>query len=84
VAIEMPSKIPARTKVEAKVRISVPENPQDKDSKEKEVVHTIPFHVPSVDAPDNKITYEVTYITAGCVVTSKQVALTVTPAAIDR
>jgi hypothetical protein len=81
VAIETPPKLISRTQVEAKVRIAVPVNPQDKDSKEDIVIRMIPFHVPSVDAPGNKLTYEVTYITAGCVVTSQQVTLTVTPAA---
>jgi len=84
-AVETPKEIFARSKIEAKVHVAIPENPQDKDSKEIEIRRTLPLYVPFV-SPDEKsedkktFTYEVTYITPGCVVTSQKIKFIAQPA----
>lgn len=83
-AVNMPTNVTARTKVEAQIHIAVQDDPQNKDSKETEILRTIQFSAPAVSAddktkPEKNVMYEMTYITAGCVVSSKQVVLTLTP-----
>jgi hypothetical protein len=61
----------------AQVHIAIPENPQDRESREVETVRTLRFHTPSLSAEDkiaseNKVTYYVTYVTPGCVVASQK------------
>lgn len=86
VGVETVGTISERAKLTARVRVAVAENPQDKDSKEIEVVRTLPFYTPGLNPedrakPESKVTYHVTYITAGCVVTSKQMTVTIRPMA---
>ncbi len=77
--IEIPTKLQAQTKVEAGVRLFVPETPQDPNSREIEIEKKVPFRAPIVNESETQVTFEVTYITAGCVVTSEQVTLSIIP-----
>jgi len=52
VAIETLGEMSAQAKFTAQVRIAIPENPQDKESKEIEVVRTLPFHTPGLNPED--------------------------------
>jgi hypothetical protein len=79
--IEIPTENPARTKVEATVRIAVAEDPNDPNSTEVEIIRTVPFYVPST-GPENQtmqLAYELIYITSGCVVVSQETPVTVIP-----
>jgi hypothetical protein len=82
VGLEPAGAVPARATIPGQVRISVPQNPQDKDSSYTEIVRSHPFHTPRVDPhakPEGqeKVTYHVTYITPGCVVASRVITIDV-------
>jgi hypothetical protein len=84
VQIQVPGATTERTKVSAQVRIAVPENPQDENSKEIELVRALPLHTRGLSPeekgkPDHEATYQLTYITAGCVVISKEVTIAIRP-----
>jgi hypothetical protein len=70
VAVDPLNSVPAHSKVTAKAHISVPENPQDRDSKYVELVRDLAFYPRGVGVP-----YHITYITPGCVVASKVVTM---------
>ena len=82
VRIETPAIVSERTSVSAQVRIAVPENPQDKSSREIERVQTITLHIPGVNPedrakPEHKTLYQLTYITADCVVVTAETSVNV-------
>jgi hypothetical protein len=70
------SSVPAPGAATAQVRIRVPENSQDRNSKYIEIVRDVPFYPGGVGA-----SYHVTYITPGCVVASKAITMDVRRAA---
>jgi hypothetical protein len=84
-SIETTGAISEKATLTARIRVAVPENPQEEGSKEVEIVRTIPFDVPNLSPEDKaksekRISYQVTYITPGCVVVSKEVTFIVQPA----
>ena len=86
VAVEVPAKLISRSRAQARVQIAVPGDPSDADSRDVEVVRTLPFYTPSFALkdkaePENSVTYHVTYITTSCVVVSKEVTVAIQAAA---
>jgi hypothetical protein len=83
-AIEFPADTPERTSLTARIRVVIPENPEDKDGREVEVVRSLPFYTPGLSAenkakPEHTVTYYVTYVTPGCVIASRDVTITLRP-----
>ena len=89
VAVYTPEEVASGSKVAAKVRIAIPENPQDPNSKDIEIMRTFSFYAPAISTngeSEEKRTfmYEVTYISSGCVVASRQMTIRVRPRASRR
>ena len=80
-AIEIPAENPARTKVEATVHIAIAEDLNDPNSAEVEIIRKVPFYVPYIGPEEQslQLTYELIYITPGCLVISQETPVTVVP-----
>ena len=82
IAVEILAPGSAGAKLTAEVRMAVPEDPQDKESRETELVQATSFYAARPD-PDEKtqsetaVVYQVTFITKGCVVVSKGLVLSI-------
>ncbi|MCF7954701.1 MAG: BspA family leucine-rich repeat surface protein [Phycisphaerae bacterium] len=74
--VDVPEKIFAGSKNEAKVHIALPRG-VNADS-EVEIIRSLQHRAPNIGSENRKeLTYEITYITPNCVVTSKQVVMTI-------
>ncbi len=75
--VEVPKEIFAGTKTEVKIHITLPKDVNG-DS-EVGITRLLRYCTPTIESEGRKdVCYEITYVTPNCVVTSKQVVLTIT------